>query len=375
VSNGRLVEQTTTAGRTRFRWAHDYPLETYSVTLNVAPYVCVATELELPGLERPVPFAYWVLPGSVLKARIQFRDVPDMLRVFSEAFGPFPFPASKFGLVETNFWGMEHSTAVAYGSSYPAWCAETGERDRFASRYRFFDYILVHESAHEWWGNAVSAASWGDFWIHEGFATYAEGVYLERLKGRETADEWLASIRRQIGRRSRLWRGDVHDAREAYGNDIYYKGAWVLETLRQYVRDDGAWWRSLRDFNERYRYGNATTDDFLAVLAEHTGRDWTRFRDEWIRGEGWPEVTGSVRADDAGFSIDVRNEGSASTGFHVPLDLVYTVAGEPAHERVWLEPGENTLAIDHAGPGPIADLRLEGLGRILGEHDVVTVSR
>src|SRR5204862_6726107 len=127
-------------------------------------------------------------------AKLQFADVPKMLAVYEERFGPFPFPKSKYALVETTFWGMEHSTAVAYGSSFPAWCKKEGKPDPFASANRFFDYILVHESAHEWWGNAVSAKSWGHFWIHEGFATYAESVYVEETQGEAALARYFASI-------------------------------------------------------------------------------------------------------------------------------------------------------------------------------------
>ena len=162
------------------------------MTLNVGPYVVGESELEVPGLADPVPFLYYVLPENAEKAALQFQDVPELVRIDSEAFGPFPFPESEFGLVETSFWGMEHSTAVAYGSSYPAWCKAHDERDRCAGRNRWFDFILVHEVAHEWWGNSVSAEDWGHFWIHEGFGTYAEGVYVERKFGRVEADRYFA---------------------------------------------------------------------------------------------------------------------------------------------------------------------------------------
>ena len=208
VSNGRLLEtvegapewlQPAEPGAWKtYRWRHDYPLETYSVTLNVGPFVSVTRELELPGLDQALPFAYYVLPESAEKAALQFQQVPELLRIFSDAFGPYPFPGSKFALVETNFWGMEHSTAIAYGSSYPAWCEAEGIRDPHADRNKWFDYILVHEVAHEWWGNSVSAADWGHFWIHEGMGSYAEGVYVERTRGREAADTYFAEVARRV---------------------------------------------------------------------------------------------------------------------------------------------------------------------------------
>ena len=368
VSNGRLDGIEVGDGTRTFHWKHGYPLETYTVTLNVAPYVVVESELELPGIEEPVPYAYYVLPESEEKAAVQFAQVPELLEIFSEAFGPWPFPDSKFGLVETNFWGMEHSTAVAYGSSFPAWCEENGAQDRYASRNRYFDYILVHEVAHEWWGNAVSTTNWGDFWIHEGFGTYAEGVYVEMTQGLDVADQYFREQGRRIGRTSRLYRGEDKNSSEAYAGVVYSKGACVLHTLRHYVDDDEAWWQSMREFNLRFRYGNAGTDDFRAVLEEITGREWKGFFDSWVYGEGYPKVEGRVSVRDGAIEIDVENEGSGGTEFRVPLDLAWTEGGEARTTRLWLEPGETEQVISCAATP--TDVRVVNLERVLGRHEV-----
>jgi aminopeptidase N len=341
------------------------------VTLNVAPYVVVEQELELDGIEDPLPFVWYVLPENAEKAALQSQDVPAMLRSFTRAFGPFPFPGSKFALVETPFWGMEHSTAIAYGSSYPAWIAAHGGRDRHAARNRLFDYILVHESAHEWWGNAVSARTWGDFWIHEGFATYAEAVYLEDVKGAELAQQHMDTWKRDVKPDSRLYRGDGVDSGEAYDITLYAKGAWVLHTLRQIVDDDDAFWRTLRAFNLEFRYGNASTQDFRAVLERETGADWKRFFDEWVYGKGFPSLRGSVKADGETITIRVTNEGSAGDPFHVPLDLAWKSDGPGLQRsRVWLEPGENRLTIPVGRS--VSAIEIRGLERILC-HAQITI--
>lgn len=370
VSNGRLLgREPHEKDRELFRWRHAYPLETYSVTLNVAPYVVVEQELQLDGIAKPVPFIYYVLPADVEKAKIQFAEVPGMLEAYGKAFGPFPFPESKFALVETNFWGMEHSTAVAYGSSFPAWCKKTGARDRYGPRNRFFDYILVHESAHEWWGNAVSASAWGHFWIHEGFATYAESVYVEHTQGEKMRDRYFASIKRMALVPTPLFRGENKNSRQAYGPGIYFKGAWVLHTLRWFVADDALWWRSLREFNLRYRYKNAGSDEFRLVLEEVTGRRWKRFFDEWVYGgAGHPRIRGRVEAGATEVLVDVKNEGTLKSRFHVPLDLRWTEAGRAKSLRYWLAPGKNDLRVPcKARP---ENLRVVGLEKVLGRHKV-----
>lgn len=374
VSNGRLAEVREgapswfEAGDTQWKtyaWRHDYPLETYAVTLNVGPFVAVHSTLEVPGIEAPVPFSYYVLPENAEKAALQFAQVPELVRIYSEAFGPFPFPGSKFGLVETNFWGMEHSTAVAYGSSYPAWCEAHGEEDRYARRNRWFDYILIHEVAHEWWGNAVSAEHWGHFWIHEGFGTYAEGVYVEFTQGREAADRYFTENGARIStKRGSLYRGDHPESGEAYTGLIYSKGAAVLNTLRHYVADDEQWWKSLADFNLEFRYGNASTEDFQAVLERNTGREWGQFFQEWFYAEGAPQLELELESTAAGISLKVDNSHGE---FHVPVDLAWTEAGEPRSHRLWLEPGESSHFIECQEP---SEVRIEHLERLLGKHKV-----
>ncbi|MDP6408301.1 MAG: M1 family metallopeptidase [Planctomycetota bacterium] len=374
VTNGRLVDESDGhpdwfapgGGRWKtYSWEHPYPLETYTVTLNVAPYVVVERMLDLPGVEKEVPFVYYVLPENAEKAAVQFEQVPRMIEVFSEAFGPWPFPDSKFGLVETNFWGMEHSTAVAYGSSYPAWCQANGERDPYARRNRFFDYILIHESAHEWWGNAVSADDWGHFWIHEGFGTYAEGVYVEFTQGRERADAYFRTQRNgAMLPEGRLWRGDDPESGDAYAGVIYSKGACVLDTLRHFVADDEVWWKSLRDFNLAHRYGNADTEDFRAVLEKNSERSWERFFAEWFYGKGVPITRGTLVARNGTVTVTVEVEGE----FHLPVDLAWSDGTGEVSRRVWLEPGDNTLVLECEGTP--RDLRLEHLSRVLGRHKI-----
>lgn len=368
VSNGRLSGRTPGDERETFHWVHDYPCETYAITLDVAPYVVVAQKVTPGELAEPLDFVYYVLPENAAKAKLQFTDVPRMLEVFTQAFGPYPFPKSKYALVETSFWGMEHSTAVAYGSSYPKWCEAERAPDPYAEMNRGFDYILVHESAHEWWGNAVSAKSWGHFWLHEGFATYAEAVYLEFTQGRAAADEHFAHLAQRVGTRARVFRGDAVDSGKAYSDVIYSKGAWVLNTLRHCVNDDDAWWRTLRAFNLEFRYSNADTEDFRAVLERETKKSWRNFFDEWVYGTGHPHLEGTVSVEPPGIVIDIANTATDKTVFNLPIDIVWKAGVESGKRRIWLSPGANHAEIElKARP---RDVVVIGPERILGEHHV-----
>ncbi|MEZ5988704.1 MAG: M1 family metallopeptidase [Planctomycetota bacterium] len=369
VSNGRLLghDEVDGGAKVRWRWRHPYPLETYSVTLNVGPYVHEEHPLDEKALGL-ASYQFWVLPEDLEKARLQFQDVPGMIAAYTKAFGPFPFPRSKFALVQTNFWGMEHSTAVAYGSSFPAWCKKTGARDPYAGRNRWFDYILVHECAHEWWGNGVSASDWGDFWIHEGFATYAEGVYVESTRDRESADRWFASIERFVGPGSRVYRGKGKDSASAYAPDIYYKGAWVLHTLRSFIDDDDKWWALLKEFNLEYRYRNAGTEDFRKLVEERTDRDWKTFFQEFVYGTGLPITTGTATLGGGKLRVEVESGGRGAAGFHLPLDLSWTDGKTPHLERVWLEPGKNVFEVETGADAKGLELRT--IKRILGQHHI-----
>ena len=371
VSNGRLETIEDLGQERKFVWQHDYPIETYSVTLNAAPYVVVQQKLDLEGYDAPLEFDYYVLPENAEKAALQFQQVPELIQIYSDAFGPFPFPKSKFGLVETNFWGMEHSTAVAYGSSYPAWCKAMGEKDVYARRNQFFDYILIHEVAHEWWGNAVSATAWGHFWIHEGFGTYAEGIYVERTAGRERADEYFAGQQRfaiAAGEDSRLYRGADVDSEAAYAGVIYSKGASVLNTMRVYMGDDELWWKAIREFNLRFRYGNASSDDFRAVLEELSGWSWESIFDSWVYGEGYPIVSGSIQAGPDSIEVKLSNVGSGQTSFELPMDLEWSEAGQLRRTRLMVKPGSFTASISCESEPH--DLRVMHFDRVLGKHEI-----
>ncbi len=372
VSNGRLMNRVISGKegeeRETFSWSNDYGCGTYAVTLNIAPYVVVEQSLKMEGIEEAVPFIYYVLPENAEKAKLQFTQVPELIDIYTEAFGPYPFPKAKFGLVETSFWGMEHSTAVAYGSSYPLWCQEHGEPDRYASRNRYFDYILVHEVAHEWWGNAVSARDWGHFWIHEGFATYAEGVYVERTQGPEAAARFFGQLRSNPKSTETLYRGENKTSGEAYTGLIYSKGALVLNTLRHFVGDDEAWWKSLSEFNLSHRGGNATTEDFCAILERNTRHEWSRFFKQWVYGPGLPTLSGSITASGKKLVIDIDNPTDGGRAFHIPLSIQFDLDGQSSAYRVELTPGLNQREV--ALPGQVTNLKVLNLEHIAGKHAV-----
>jgi aminopeptidase N len=369
VSNGRLAGRTDAdPGWVTWHWRHDYPIDTYGVCVSVGEYEFVAREIELPELEGPVPFVYCVEPALLERAEVQFARIPEILAVYTRAFGPWPFPGSKVGVVQSAYPSVDHSTLVGYGSSYPAWLEAQGLDDPYGHLNRGYDYLLVHQLAHEWWGNSVAAETWNDYWLHEGFATYAESLWLEHLGGRERSDSFFTDLAGRIGKTSRLSRPGSLSAREAFSRVLHFKGAWVLHTLRHYVDDDEVWWGVLRRFQREYRHATATTADLRRVLEAETGDDWSCFFDEWVYGQGYPRLDGVVHVHAKSIEIDVENSTAQERCFHVPLDLEWLEDGERVTHRVSLLPGENRIALPLSSRP--TEVRVLNLPRLLGRHSV-----
>jgi aminopeptidase N len=359
ASNGRLVDVEQSGGLTTWRWRLDRAVPTYSIALSIAPYVVIESELELPGLERPLPVRYYVLPEDEAKARKQFEMVPELLRFFSEKFGPFPFADSKFALAETPIWGMEHATLIAYGNSFPD--AIRGTRnadgtdvvDPYELRNKLYDYVLVHEAAHEWWGNAISAGTWGDFWLHEGFATYAETLWVEHVHGLDAAQEFMREKRSGMNELATVFRPRRRTAGEAYDVQMYDKGAWLLHMLR-YVMGDEPFFAALKEFGSdpALRFKAATSGDFQAICEKHHGAPLRSFFQPWLYGTRWPSYTvhqPKLEGNKATVAIECRSDGQFS--YEMPLDVEATcVDGTTVKKRFTLVKGANSLQIEAASP-------------------------
>jgi aminopeptidase N len=312
VSNGDLKKVTPLGKKlTRFTWFVEYPINNYNATFYIGKYVSFNDTLVEGG--DTLKLDYHVLEYNLDTAKQHFKQVGDVLRFYNKAFGFFPFAKDGFGLVESPYEGMEHQTAIAYGHGY----SENNARDY---KNRLYDYIIVHEAAHEWWGNSVTAADMADVWIHEGFATYAEYMFLEDRLGIEESMSELVSNSRYI---FNVWpmvqNRDVNEDAFA-GNDVYNKGAMMLHCLRCAINDDSLFFSMIRDFCIRYKYTTVNSDDFILFVNKTTGSDYSAFFKKFLYDTKIPVLEYRYEIGKNATFIEYR-WAEADEGFNMPFGI------------------------------------------------------
>jgi aminopeptidase N len=308
VSNGRLLGKTDLGdGYTRWDWRVHYPINSYNVSLNVTDYVHFSDRVGNLDLD------FYVTPENLAKAKVQFAQAAPMIEAFQKYFGAYPFPKDGYKLIEVPYSGMEHQSAVTYGNRFANGYLERDWTGVGISPK--FDFIIIHESGHEWFGNAISAADVSDMWIHEGWTTYLENLYVEHMFGYDDAIKYVNGYKSKVRNQQPIitTRG-IH---RTPSQDMYFKGALFLNTLRHVVNDDPRWWRMLRDLFQQFKYRNILTEDLIAFFNRRTGRNLTPIFDQYLRRADVPtleltfdEAAGTVafrwHADVPGFAMPIR---------------------------------------------------------------------
>jgi aminopeptidase N len=307
VSNGRMLGTTDLGdGFTRWDWDVSYPINNYNVALNIGAYAHFAERHGSLTLD------YYVLPENLEAARAQFAQTRPMIEIFERYFGEYPFARDGFKLIEVPYAGMEHQSAVAYGNRFKNGYLERDFTGVGVSL--LFDFIIIHEAAHEWFGNAVSAADVADMWIHEGFATYMEALYVEQRFGKEPAVKYVNGEKPKVRNQAPVvtQRG-IHRSPD---QDMYFKGALFLHTLRNVINDDTKWERALRDFYQRFKYRNIVTEDVVQFFNGALGRNLTPVFDQYLRRAALPVLELAMttpgtlayrwKADEREFTMPVR---------------------------------------------------------------------
>ena len=313
VSNGRFIAKTDLHdGYTRWDWHVSYPINSYAVALNIGKYE------HFSGRHKDLTLDFYALPEDLDKAKTQFAQANGMLDAFEHYLGEYPFQRDGYKLIQVPYAGMEHQSAVAYGNRF-----RNGYLDVDWTHVGIsprFDFIIVHESGHEWFGNSITAADSADMWIHEGWDTYLESLYVEYHYGKPDALKyitgWHAKVKNQepiVGERG---------VRTEPPQDMYFKGALMIATLRSMLDDgkpdaDARWFALIHDFYQQFKYRNILSEDVVGWWSEHTGRNLTPFFNQYLRRTAIPclelnfdaqqgTVSYKWQAEEPGFTMPVR---------------------------------------------------------------------
>jgi aminopeptidase N len=279
VCNGRLISTAgdSSASSRTFHWRVTNPINNYGVNMNIGMYSVIPGSFE--GAFGKLDMEYWVLQHQVEQAREQFKEVPRTLAAFEHWFGKYPFYEDSYKLVVVPYLGMEHQSSVTYGNGF-----QNGYRGRDLSKTGVgmkFDFIVVHETAHEWWGNNISMRDAADMWIHESFANYAENLFVEYHFSESEAQDYVIGCRDLIQNDSTII--GEYGLNRSGSSDMYYKGGNMLHTMRHVLNDDEKWRQVLRGINQQFWHKTVTSAEFEAWFSEAAGYDFGCFFDQYLR--------------------------------------------------------------------------------------------
>ena len=306
ISNGRFVGKKDLGdGWTRYDWAIHYPINNYCVSLNIGNYEHFDDKLGDLAMD------FYCLPENLEKAKRQFAQAKPMIEVYQKYFGEYPFKKDGYKLIEVPYSGMEHQSAVTYGNHFANGYLERDWTGVGVSPK--FDFIIIHESAHEWFGNSITAADVSDQWIHEGWATYAECVYVEGMFGKEDALKYTNGYKTKVRNQRPII--TAHEVNQTPSQDQYFKGALFLNTLRSVVNDDAKWWKLMRDYCAHFKYQNIMTEDLVNYFNAQLHMNLTPIFDQYLRRAALPvlelkfgngDVSYRWKADIQGFAMPIR---------------------------------------------------------------------
>ena len=312
ISNGRLRSKVDLpGGMTQYNWYISYPINNYDVTINIGRYSHFS-DIYRSRDGSKLTLDYYVMPENLNKAKTHFREVKTMLACYEKYFGKYPFYRDGYKLIESSHNGMEHQSAVAYGNHY-----RLGYEGRASSTVGLrFDFIIIHESAHEWWGNSMSSKDIADMWIHESFGAYAEALYVEYNWGHKAALEYI-NAKRQNVRNDKPIIGPYNVNQEGSG-DMYDKGQLVLNTLRDVINNDPLWFSILKGLQEKFAYKTVDADDITNYIKQRTATNYDYFFDQYLRYPDLPEFTAVVTKK--GNETVLRYKWKADVSeFHMPI--------------------------------------------------------
>ena len=312
VSNGRLRDIKVNNNGTRtFDWFVKNPINNYGVNVNIANYTHFSDTFM--GEKGKLSMDYYVLPENLDKAKTQFKQAHDMMKAFEHWFGPYPFYEDGYKLVEVPYLGMEHQSSVTYGNQYG-----NGYLGRDLSGTGWglkWDFIIIHESGHEWFANNITYKDIADMWIHEGFTNYSENLFTEFFYGKEAGAAYVIGTRNGIRNKEPII--GQYDVNNEGSGDMYSKGGNMLHTIRQIVNDDEKWRSILRGLNQTFYHQTVTTKQVEDYISQQAKFDFSKVFDQYLRDIRIPVLEYRLSKD----KVEYRWTNCVA-GFNMPLKIM-----------------------------------------------------
>jgi aminopeptidase N len=278
VSNGRLKSiQNNGDGKSTYIWTLVSPVNNYNISPYIGKYVHFGEIYK--GEKGNLTMDYWVLDSNLIKAKEQFKDAPRMMKAFEYWFGPYPFYEDGYKLVDAPYLGMEHQSAVAYGNGYRN--GYFGKDLSGSGQGMKWDFIIVHESGHEWFGNNITAKDIADMWIHEGFTNYSETLFTEYYYGKKAATKYIVGVRKKIQNDKPII--GQYDVNNEGSGDMYYKAGNMIHTIRQVINNDEKFRGILRGMNKTFYHQTVTTKEIEDYISRKSGIDFSKIFDQYLR--------------------------------------------------------------------------------------------
>ena len=327
ISNGRLVSIINNNDRTQtWKWKVSNPINTYNLTMNIGKYAHWNDTLW--GENGLLNLDYYVLEYEIEKAKKQFVQTKPMIRAFENWFGPYPFYKDGYKIVQTSYLGMEHQSAIAYGNNF-----ENGYDGNDLSKTgqgMKWDFILVHESGHEWFGNNITSKDVADMWIHEGFTNYSECLYMNDVFGRNNANEYIIGLRNKVMNDKPVI--GPYGVNKEGSSDMYYKASNMLHTIRQIVDNDSLFRVVLRKMNQQFQHSTTTTQEIESFLIEETGKPLQKIFDQYLRTVKIPVLEYYFSANNGVNDLYLRWQNTVES-FSMPIKIPFS-----KDEKKWITP-------------------------------------
>lgn len=332
VGNGRLTQKRSlNDGTTMYSWETKAPINNYCIVPYIGKYVHFS-ELYM-GEKGKLDMDYWVMDYNLEKAKKQFLDAPRMMKAFEHWFGPYPFYEDGYKLVEAPELGMEHQSAIAYGNGYKNGY-NSGKRKKSWTNTEWeqkFDFIIIHESGHEWFGNNITSKDIADMWIHESFTCYSEVLFVEYQFGKKAAEEYFLGSRKNILNKQPVI--SPYGVNAESDLDIYYKGSTLINLIRQVINNDNKFRNILRGLNKKFYHQTVTTKQIENYVSKQSGIDFSKIFDQYLRTVTIPVLEYKIENHVVSYRLD-----SAVAGLHLPTKISF---GNPDGSEQWIKPSSD----------------------------------